>query len=125
MMVRVVSYLIKTFDTVIPVKDLQHVLGLIYWLGTPTIGHLPFLRGVYCAVHASFSGWIRVTQHISQVTATLVALLPFQPPAVVTTKWKFITWILVDAADFVRAFGRVLYRVYDPVGGARAFVCPS
>ena len=41
--VRILAYLIKTFDGLVTVKDLQRVLGLINWMATAAMGHLRFL----------------------------------------------------------------------------------
>ena len=43
--VRIIGYLIKIFDSLISVKDLPRVMGLINWMATPATGHLPFLGG--------------------------------------------------------------------------------
>ena len=80
--VRIVAYLIKIFDSLISIKDLQQAMGLVNWMATPATGHLPFLGGVYCAVRSSHSGWLRVTQgmRISLVSAMFVATPPFRVP---------------------------------------------
>ena len=43
--VKIIAYLIKIFDSRVSVKDLQRVMGLINWMASPAIGHLPFLGG--------------------------------------------------------------------------------
>ena len=43
--VRIIVYLTKIFDSLLSVKDLQRVMGLINWMATPATGHLPFLGG--------------------------------------------------------------------------------
>ena len=43
--VRIIAYLIKVFDGVLSIKDLQCIMGLINWMATPATGHLPFFGG--------------------------------------------------------------------------------
>ena len=43
--VRIIAYLIQIFDSRITVKDLQRVMGLINWMATLAMGHLPLGGG--------------------------------------------------------------------------------
>ena len=55
--VRIIAYLIKIFDSVLSIKDLQRVMGLINWKATPATRHLPFLGGgILCC--GPFSVWL-------------------------------------------------------------------
>ena len=96
-------------------------MGLINWMATPAMGHLPFLGGVYCAVVSSQSGWLRVTQRmwLSLVSAMFVAMPPFRVLDCFVRNWLFLKWISVDATEFVAKSGRTLYWVgiFDPGGG--------
>ena len=90
--VRIIAYLIKIFDSLKSVKDLERVMGLINWMATPATGHLPLFGGVYCAVVHSHSGWLRVTQGmwLSLVSAMFVATPPFRVPNCFVHNWLFL-----------------------------------
>ena len=126
----IIVYLIKIFDNLNCVKDLQRVMGLINWMAKPATGHLPCFGGVYCAVVTSHSGWLRVAQGmwLSLVSAMFVATPPFGVPDCFVHNWLLLKWIFADAAEFVAASGKTMYRIgiFDPGGGgARALVCPA
>ena len=125
---KIISAVISLYDAVVPVQQVQRILGLINWLAAPGKGHLPFLAGIYSLLSYQRSRRVRVTPRfwISVVQAVAIAAPAFHPPPLLVGDWRLVKWIAVDGAGFFRGDGSVGYRVglYDPVGGARPLFCP-
>ena len=125
---KIISAVISLCDTVVPVQQVQRILGLINWLAAPRKGHLPFLARIYSLLSYNRARRVRVTPWfwISVVQAVAVAAPAFHPPPLLAGDWRLVKWIAVDAAGFFPRDGSVGYRVglYHPVGGARPWFCP-
>ena len=128
LMAKVLIALVLAWGETVHVKTVMRILGLIGWCATPGRGHLRFLGSVYGAVFRNQSSFITVRPPLWQamVTALVIAMPRFRPPAIFTRSWMLVKWIFVDAAQFYDRFDRLRFRVgvFDPVGDARAFDCP-
>ena len=63
---------------------------------------------------------------VSAMFLVFVATPPFRVLDCFVHNWLFLKWISVDAAEFVAASGRTLYRIgiFDP-GGGGGCTCPG
>ena len=124
---RLFAALLQMHGKVVPVKLIQHVLGLIGWCVAPGKGHLPFVAGIYALLAFGRAEYIRGTYNMwrSVVTVAFFAISTFRVPKILSPDWKLVKWLSVDAAEFLSEFGvRYTVGLFDGRVG-HVFECPD